>query len=196
MSNHMANVISLAGEARDFNQAKWISTGQIYLTNPPGAMQAYYDTIYDIPSKYQNSLLPNNAINILESEGKLTLEKLAANIPLPASSGKYYGFIIVKDTVMFAKGMYILNVLILFPMIPIDTVLSISSKSGGKNGKHGWVPSITSIATASNIGSSSRSTETNSEFFMSLPDLLESKIMPLLKAHTFFVQFQTYRSLH
>ena len=32
------------------------------------------------------------------------------------------------------------------------TVLSISSKSGGKNGKHGWVPSITSIAAASNVG--------------------------------------------
>jgi hypothetical protein len=32
------------------------------------------------------------------------------------------------------------------------TVLSICSKSGGKNGKHGWVPSVTSIAAASNIG--------------------------------------------
>ena len=39
-----------------------------------------------------------------ESEGKLTLEKLAANIPLP--SGKYYGFVIVNDmAVMFAKDM-------------------------------------------------------------------------------------------
>ena len=34
----------------------------------------------------------------------------------------------------------------------IVTVLSISSKSGGKYGKHGWVPSVTSIAAASNIG--------------------------------------------
>jgi hypothetical protein len=43
-----------------------------------------------------------------ESEGKLTLEKLAANIPLPSASGKYYGFVIVNDTaVMFAKGTYI-----------------------------------------------------------------------------------------
>jgi hypothetical protein len=32
------------------------------------------------------------------------------------------------------------------------TVLSISSKSGGKNGKHGWVPSVTSIAAASKFG--------------------------------------------
>lgn len=37
-----------------------------------------------------------------ESEGKLTLEKLAANVPL--SNGKYYGFVMVNDTVMFAKG--------------------------------------------------------------------------------------------
>ena len=34
----------------------------------------------------------------------------------------------------------------------IATVLSISSKSGAKNGKHGWVPSVTSIAAASNVG--------------------------------------------
>jgi hypothetical protein len=38
--NHMANIISLAGEARDFKQAEYISTGQIYPTNPPEAMQA------------------------------------------------------------------------------------------------------------------------------------------------------------
>jgi hypothetical protein len=37
-------------------------------------------------------------------------------------------------------------------MILILTVLSIYSKSGGKNGKHGWVPSVTSIAAASNVG--------------------------------------------
>ena len=39
---------------------KWISTGQIYPTNPPAAMRAYYDTLYDIPSKFQNRLIPNN----------------------------------------------------------------------------------------------------------------------------------------
>ena len=37
-----------------------------------------------------------------ESEGKLTLKSLAANIPL--INGKFYGFVIVNDTVMFAKG--------------------------------------------------------------------------------------------
>ena len=46
----MANFINLAGEAQDFELAKWISTGQIYPTNPPEAMRAYYDTIYDIPT--------------------------------------------------------------------------------------------------------------------------------------------------
>jgi len=30
-------------------------------------------------------------------------------------------------------------------------VLSIYSKSGGKNGKHGWVAQVTSIASASNL---------------------------------------------
>ena len=44
-----------------------------------------------------------------ESEGKLTLEKVAANILGPLSGGlglgKYYGFVIVNDMVMFAKGM-------------------------------------------------------------------------------------------
>ena len=39
-----------------------------------------------------------------------------------------------------------------FLTILIFTVLSISSKSGGKNGKHGWVPSVTVIAAASNVG--------------------------------------------
>ena len=48
----MADFINLAGEARDFEQANiMISTGQIYPTNPPEAMRAYYDTIYDIPSE-------------------------------------------------------------------------------------------------------------------------------------------------
>ena len=43
-----------------------------------------------------------------ESEGKLTLKKLAANIPSPLSSGlgRYYGFVIANGTVMFAKGMH------------------------------------------------------------------------------------------
>ena len=38
-----------------------------------------------------------------ESEGKLNLGKLATDIP--STSGKYHGFVIVNDTVMFAKGM-------------------------------------------------------------------------------------------
>ena len=32
-----------------------------------------------------------------------------------------------------------------------NQVLSIYSKSGGKNGKHGWVPQVTSITSASNL---------------------------------------------
>ena len=45
-----------------------------------------------------------------ESEGKLTLKKLVANIQVPLSSGlgMCYGFVIVNDTVIFAKGMYIM----------------------------------------------------------------------------------------
>ena len=64
----MDNFISLAGEARDFDQAKWISTGQIYPTEsePPEEMRAYYDTVYDIPSDYQNRLIPDNAMNVLD----------------------------------------------------------------------------------------------------------------------------------
>ena len=57
------NFINLAGEAQDFELAKWISTGQIYPTHPLEAMRAYYDTIYDIPSECQNRLLPNNSIS-------------------------------------------------------------------------------------------------------------------------------------
>ena len=66
---------------------------------PPEAMRAYYDTIYNIPSKCQNRLLPNNSIS----------DKF----------GHYSPFCF---------------------------------KSGSKNGKHGWVPSVMSIAAASNIG--------------------------------------------
>ena len=62
----MADFINLAGEAQDFELAKWISTSQIYPTNPLEAMQAYYNTIYDIPIKCQNKLIPNNAIGILD----------------------------------------------------------------------------------------------------------------------------------
>ena len=62
----MANFINLAGEARDFEQAKWISTGQIYPTNPPEAMRAFYDTIYDIPCGCQNRLILDNAMSVLD----------------------------------------------------------------------------------------------------------------------------------
>ena len=41
-----------------------------------------------------------------ESEGKLTLKKLVIDNQVPLSSaGMYYGFVIVNDIVMFAKGM-------------------------------------------------------------------------------------------
>ena len=62
----MAIFLNLSGDARDFEKAKWISTGQIYPTNPPETLLAYYDTVYDIPSKFQNRLIPNNAINVLD----------------------------------------------------------------------------------------------------------------------------------
>jgi hypothetical protein len=60
----------------------------------------------DLGTARVNHLLPLTYDS--ETEGKLTLEKLAANIPL--SSGKYYGFVIVDGTVMFAKGMYLHNI--------------------------------------------------------------------------------------
>ena len=75
----MANFINLAGEARDFELAKWISTGQTYPKNPPEAMRAYYDTIHDIPSKYQNRLIPNNAMTVLDFI-KLELPKTTSAI--------------------------------------------------------------------------------------------------------------------
>ena len=65
----MANLIDLAGEAQNFELAKWISTGQFYPTNPPAAMRAYYNTIYDIPSQCQSRLLPDNAMSILNFIG-------------------------------------------------------------------------------------------------------------------------------
>ena len=75
----MANLIDLAGEAQDFEPAKLISTGQIYPTNPPAAMQAYYDTIYDIPSQCQSRLMPDNAMSVLDFIG-LELPKTTSAI--------------------------------------------------------------------------------------------------------------------
>jgi hypothetical protein len=66
---------------------------------------------------------------------------------------------------------------------------SISSKYGSKNGKHGWIPPVTSIANFNLVCSSSSRctvTETNSENFTRLPDPLESKYsMALFKSHSF-----------
>ena len=61
---------------------------------------------HDLGTTRVNHLLPLTYDS--ESEGKLTLKKLAANIPL-LPNRKYYGFVIVNDTVMFAKGKYIHN---------------------------------------------------------------------------------------
>ena len=74
----------------------------------------------------------------------------------------------------------------------IIIVLSICLKSCVKNGNHGWVPSITSIAAAwtSNIGAAHpinlpvQCTEINYKIFISLPNPLESKNMSLLKARS------------
>ena len=52
----------------------------------------------DLGTARVNHLLPLTYDS--ESEGKLTLKKLAADILL--SNGKYYGFVNVNDTVMFA----------------------------------------------------------------------------------------------
>ena len=76
----MVNLIDLAGEPRDFEQAKWISTGQIYPTDPPAAMRAYYDTIYDIPINFRNRLIvPDNAMSVLDFIG-LELPKTTSAI--------------------------------------------------------------------------------------------------------------------
>ena len=56
----------------------------------------------DLGTARVNHLLPLTYDS--ESEGKLNLGKLATDIP--STSGKYHGFVIVNDTVMFAKGMY------------------------------------------------------------------------------------------
>ena len=75
----MTNLIDLAGEAGDFEQAKWISTGQIYPTDPPAAMRAYHDTIYNIPSKFRSMLMPDNAMSVLDLIG-LELPKTTSDI--------------------------------------------------------------------------------------------------------------------
>ena len=84
---YMSNYINLAGEARDFEKAKWISTGQIYPSNPPEAMRAYYDTIYDISCECQHILLPDNAINVLDFI-QLELPKTTSAILTLAYSAK------------------------------------------------------------------------------------------------------------
>ena len=56
----------------------------------------------DLGTARVNHLLPLTYDS--ESEGKLNLGKLATDIP--STSRKYHGFVIVNDTVMFAKGMY------------------------------------------------------------------------------------------
>ena len=92
----MANLIDLAGEAGDFEKAKWILTGQTdeSLWEIQASQWSWNRKSEPIFATYYDS----------ETEGKLTLEKLATNSPL--SNGRYYGFVIVNDTtVMFAKGM-------------------------------------------------------------------------------------------
>jgi hypothetical protein len=78
----------LAGDAQHFDRAKWILTGQTYPTNPPGDMRAYYDTLFEIPNKYQSGLIPDDSINVLDFI-KLALPKTTSAI-LTYSAKKFF----------------------------------------------------------------------------------------------------------
>ena len=57
-------VQDLSGDARDFNKAKWIRQNHIYPANPPAELQAYQDTLYDIPQQFQLQLIPDMTLDI------------------------------------------------------------------------------------------------------------------------------------
>jgi hypothetical protein len=118
VSNHMANIISLGGEARDFKQAEYISTGQSTQRTPgSNASLLRYHILTTYPASTYIGFYQNNAIKVLDfilpktTSAILTLS--AKTLFRRKPNRKYYGFVIVNDTVMFAKGMFILdNVLI------------------------------------------------------------------------------------
>src|SRR6267154_5030923 len=69
----------------------------------------------------------------------------------PVSNGSCYGFVLVDGNVLIAQGSYCTTNYYYSIVDHITPVLWIFSKSGGKNGKHGWVPQVATITSASNI---------------------------------------------
>ena len=59
-------VQDLSGDARDFNKAKWIRQNRKYPADPPPELQAYQDTLYEIPRQHRLQLIPDLTLNIIE----------------------------------------------------------------------------------------------------------------------------------
>jgi hypothetical protein len=53
----------LSGNARDFDKAKWICQNRKYPADPPAELQAYQDTLYEIP---QLQLTPDPTLSIVQ----------------------------------------------------------------------------------------------------------------------------------
>ncbi|TFK33481.1 hypothetical protein BDQ12DRAFT_670188 [Crucibulum laeve] len=69
----------------------------------------------------------------------------------PILNGSWYGFVFVDGKIAIARGDYSSWLIGGIHGANIFSVLSLYSKSGGMNGKHGWVPQVTTITSASNI---------------------------------------------
>ena len=57
------NIEDLSGNACDFD-VKWIGKGYKYPINPSAALRAYQEAIYEIPTQYQKSLIPEPSLDI------------------------------------------------------------------------------------------------------------------------------------
>jgi len=62
--------------------------------------------------------------------------------------GSSWGFVFVKDRIMLSNGMLLCMVLEETALIASVSVTAIYTKTGGKNGKYSWVPSIANVSRA------------------------------------------------
>ena len=59
-------VQDLSDDARDFNKAKWIRQNRKYTADPAPELQAYQDTLYEIPWQHRLQPIPDLTLNIIE----------------------------------------------------------------------------------------------------------------------------------
>jgi hypothetical protein len=97
----------------------------------------------------------SNAMKKYKLPEELEAARISVLTPLSTreNTGSEFGFIVVDNKIMLARGQYhlVMYIIIQVRHSSSPVVVSIFSKTGGKNGKHAWILSALNITMVSYI---------------------------------------------